>query len=60
MTEFIVAIGLVLVIEGLLYALFPASMKKMITVALEQPETGLRKAGFIAAVIGVTIIYLIK
>jgi uncharacterized protein YjeT (DUF2065 family) len=47
-------------IEGLLYALFPASMKKMMTVALEQSETGLRKVGLIAAVIGVTIIYLIK
>ena len=60
MTEIIVANGLVLVIEGLLYALFPASMKKMMTVALQQPEAGLRQAGLIAAVIGVAIIYLIK
>lgn len=60
MTEIIVAIGLVLVIEGLLYALFPASMKKMMTVALKQPEAGLRQAGLIAAAIGVAIIYLIK
>lgn len=60
MTEIIVAIGLVLVIEGLLYALFPSSMKKMMAIALDQPETGLRQIGLIAAIIGVVIIYLIK
>lgn len=60
MTDVFVAIGLILVIEGLLYALFPASMKKIMAAAMQQPETELRQAGLIAAVIGVVIIYLIK
>jgi len=60
MTEIIVAIGLLLVIEGLLYALFSTSMKKMMAAALEQPETSLRQVGLIAAILGVVIIYLIK
>ena len=60
MTEIIVAIGLILVLEGLLYALFPASMKRMMSTALEQSDNGLRQAGLIAAIIGVVIIYLIK
>ena len=60
MTEFIIAIGLVFVIEGMLYALFPTSMKKMMSVALGQPENNIRLVGVIAAIIGLIIIYLMK
>ncbi|MCC3862163.1 DUF2065 domain-containing protein [Pseudemcibacter aquimaris] len=60
MTDIIIAIGLVLVIEGLLYALFPNNMKRMMAMALEQPAESLRNAGLIAAIIGIAIIYLIK
>jgi len=60
MIDFIVALGMVLVIEGILYALFPASMQNMMRIALEQPESKLRQAGLIAAIIGVGIIYIIK
>ena len=34
MSDLIIAIGLVLVIEGLLYAAFPDRMKKMMSLAL--------------------------
>lgn len=60
MHELIIAIGLVFVIEGLCYALFPGAMKNMMKFAIEQEETAVRKVGLIAAVIGVVIIYLIK
>ncbi|MDG1708588.1 MAG: DUF2065 domain-containing protein [Emcibacteraceae bacterium] len=60
MIDFIVAIGMVLVIEGILYALFPVSMRNMIKMALELPEKKLRQAGLIAAIIGVALIYFIK
>jgi uncharacterized protein len=60
MTDFIIAIGMVFVIEGLLYALFPTSMKNMMKMALEQPEGKLRQVGLIGAIIGVVIIYVIK
>ena len=38
MGEFLVAIGLVLVIEGLLFAAFPAAAKRLAASAIESPE----------------------
>ncbi|MBT6032744.1 MAG: DUF2065 domain-containing protein [Kordiimonadaceae bacterium] len=60
MEEVIIAIGLVFVIEGLLYALFPKAMKNMISVVLTQSENSIRTTGLCALLIGVVIIYLIK
>jgi len=60
MTELFIAIGIVFVIEGALYALFPASMKNMMKMALEQSDSALRLVGLIAAFIGLVIIYIIK
>ena len=59
-TNIILAIGLVFVVEGFLYALFPAAMKKMMAAAIEQNENNLRTAGLIAAFIGLVIIYMTK
>ena len=47
-------------IEGALYALFPATMKRVLREALEQPENILRVAGLAAAVGGVAIVWLIR
>lgn len=60
MSDLIVAIGLVLVIEGVLYALFPSSMQRMMVMALTQPPRTLRTTGLIAAFIGVAIVWLIR
>ncbi len=60
MGEFLVAIGLVLVIEGLLFAAFPAAAKRLAASAIESPETSLRVAGILSAVIGIVIIWLIR
>ena len=42
MRELGIAIGLLLVIEGLLYAIFPNAMKKMLNAMKDMPETKLR------------------
>ena len=60
MTEFFVAIGLAIAIEGFVYALFPNAMKRMMAQILEQPPEKIRSAGLIAAVIGVGLIWLIR
>jgi uncharacterized protein YjeT (DUF2065 family) len=60
MSEFIVAIGLVLVIEGLVFAGFPAAAKRLAASAVESPETSLRLAGIASAVIGVLLIWLVR
>ena len=54
------AIGLVFVIEGLLYALFTNSIKNMMKTAIEQSENTIRITGLCALFIGVVIIYVIK
>jgi uncharacterized protein len=60
MVQFIVAIGLVLVIEGLLFAAFPAVAKRLAATALETPETSLRLAGLVSAVLGLALIWLVR
>jgi uncharacterized protein len=60
MAQFIVAIGLVLVIEGLLFAAFPAVAKRLAATALETPESSLRVAGLVSAVLGLVLIWLVR
>lgn len=60
MIEFALAIGLLLVVEGALYALFPVQMKRMMMLALSQPADALRVGGLGAATVGVGIIWLMK
>ena len=60
MAEFIVAIGLVLVIEGLLFAAFPRAAKRLAASAVESPETSLRIAGIVSAVLGIVLIWLVR
>ncbi len=60
MSDFIVAIGLVLAIEGLIFAAFPGAAKRLAANALETPDGSLRIAGVISAVIGVAIIWAIR
>ena len=60
MNELVIAFGLFLFIEGILYAIFPAKMKNMLK-KLEFVKDGqLRTGGLIFAIIGFIIIYYIK
>jgi hypothetical protein len=60
MREFIIAFGLLLFIEGILYALFPSKMKNMLK-SIEKIElTQLRIGGLIFALIGFGIIWYVK
>jgi len=56
----IAAFGLVLVIEGLIYALFPAGMKRVMVQVLELPPSLLRNGGIVAAVVGCLIVWLVR
>jgi len=60
MKELIIAFGLFLFIEGILYAIFPSKMKSMLKKLELIKESQLRSGGLIFAVIGFTIIYYIK
>jgi uncharacterized protein YjeT (DUF2065 family) len=58
--DFLAAIGLVLVIEGLVYGGFPGLARKLATEVLSLPENALRIAGLAAIAIGVGIVWLVR
>ena len=60
MRELIIALGLFLFIEGILYAIFPSKMKNMIMKLKEATDNQLRTGGLIFAVIGFFIIWYLK
>ena len=60
MFEILTAVGLLLFIEGLLYALFPGGMKSMLNSMKDLSEQKLRVGGLIFAIIGFLIIAYIK
>ena len=60
MKELIIAFGLFLFIEGLLYAIFPSKMKSMLKRLELIKDNQLRSGGLIFAIIDFIIIYYIK
>jgi len=60
MNELIIAFGLFLFIEGILYAIFPSKMKNILKRLELIQESQLRTGGLIFAIIGFIIIYYAK
>ena len=60
MKELIVAFGLLLFIEGILFTLFPIKMKNILLKLNDVTNSQLRTGGLIFAVIGFIIIWYIK
>ena len=58
--EFLMALGLVLVIEGLLYALVPGQLKQMLIAMQRLSDDQLRIAGVVAMAAGVLIVWLVR
>jgi uncharacterized protein YjeT (DUF2065 family) len=60
MSDFLVAIGLVFAIEGILFAALPASVKRAMAHVAETPDSTLRLVGIGSAVIGVLLVWLVR
>lgn len=60
MEDFLAAVGLVFVIEGLIFSAFPTSAKKAVASVLETPDGVLRMIGLGSAVIGLIIVWLAR
>jgi len=60
MKELIIAFGLFLFFEGILYAIFPSKMKNMLRKLEVVKDSQLRSGGLIFAILGFIIIYYAK
>ncbi len=59
MIQLLVAFGLVFVIEGLFFAVFPGPARRSAVAILETPEQVLRVVGLISAAVGVGVIWIV-
>jgi len=60
MKDLLVGAGLVLVIEGLLWAAAPQFGLKLLEAAAQWPESMLRSAGVAAVAAGVIVVWLVR
>jgi hypothetical protein len=60
MTDFLAAVGLVFVIEGLIWAVTPRLVLRLLLVAVQTPESQRRTAGAVAVAIGVVVVWLAR
>jgi uncharacterized protein YjeT (DUF2065 family) len=60
MSDFLVALGLVFALEGLLFAAFPSLAKRAMATVLETPDAPLRIMGVSSALAGVVLIWLVR
>jgi len=60
MKELIIAFGLFMFIEGILYAIFPSKMKNMLKKLEFIKDNQLRAGGLVFAIVGFIIIYYMK
>ena len=60
MTDFLAVLGLVFVIEGLVFAAFPGHAKKAIANVLETPDYTLRLIGIGSAIAGLMVVWLVR
>jgi uncharacterized protein len=60
MEDFLAALALLLVIEGLLFAAFPNATRRAMLEAAETPDSLVRKIGIGSAVIGVIGLYAVR
>jgi len=60
MADFLTALGLLFAMEGLVFAAFPASVKRAMAHVTETPDTALRIVGIVSAAVGIALIWLVR
>ena len=60
MSDFLVALGLVFVIEGIVFAAFPEAAKRAVTLVLKTPVPVLRTVGLASALLGLLLVWLAR
>ncbi|MBF0614341.1 MAG: DUF2065 domain-containing protein [Magnetococcales bacterium] len=60
MRDFITALGLVLILEGLPYFLAPGSMRRWVASIVDLPDEMLRGTGFVLMALGLGVVYWVR
>ena len=60
MHDMLVALGLVLVIEGLIWAVAPDTGRRLLEIASQMPNRSLQIAGWSAVALGMAIVWLLR
>jgi uncharacterized protein YjeT (DUF2065 family) len=60
MADFLVAIGLVFVIEGLIFAALPEQARRALLQVAQTPESSLRVVGIVSAVLGLILVWAVR
>ena len=60
MTDFLAALGLVFIIEGLVFAAFPQAARRAVMAMTQTPDEALRLVGLLSAVLGLTVLWLVR
>jgi uncharacterized protein YjeT (DUF2065 family) len=59
-SDLVVALGLALAIEGILFAAFPDAVKSAMLDAAQTPSERMRMVGIGSAVLGVVIVWVVR
>jgi len=60
MTDFLAALGLVFIIEGLVCAAFPQAARRAVVTMTQTPDDALRLVGLLGAVLGLMVLWLVR
>jgi uncharacterized protein len=60
MEDFLSALALLFVIEGLLFAAFPNATRRAMLEAAHTPDTMVRRIGIICAAVGIVLLFVIR
>lgn len=60
MSDIVAALGLVLAVEGILFAAFPDAAKRAMLEASQTPRDRIRIVGIASGVVGVLIVWLVR
>jgi uncharacterized protein len=59
-SDLVTALGLVLIIEGVVLALMPDLLKRIVAEILSQPARRLRAGGLVSAAIGLAVVWFVR
>ena len=59
-SDFLTALGLMFVVEGILIAAFPDAVRRAMASVISSPDSFLRYAGIASAIVGVVCVFVVR